>query len=210
MNIKALITSLVLGTSSVALAAPSLVVSGGASVTLSSGYKAPVADPCDSPAPVAQPIVYRPQPVVLPWFNPTNTSVNSKWSVYTGSFGHAPMYLQTRNDTRWFRPAPATWFNFTEPTRIDNGAEYFNVKRQAGLFHELQLKDLGGRTGIEEVMIEYKQPNGTSIDQKVYPNESLSTGGAITIQLQRDSRSIQRIIVYGHSSRGSAFQILAK
>src|SRR5262249_47469279 len=123
-----------------ALAAPAISVSGGASVTLSTGtylpprpvvVQAPAVDPCATP--VVQPIVYRPQPAPLPWFNPTNTKIGASGSTYIGSFGRAPMYLATRNTTYFRQPSNPAWFNLTEATRIDNSREFFNLQGQGGL-----------------------------------------------------------------------------
>lgn len=223
MNLKALITSLsiALGTSSAAMATPVISFSGHATVSVSTG---PIvrdhrtSDDCGTPtAPVAQP-AYRPvyqqpvyqQPVYQqpvwhePYFNPTNTQVSASASVYNGTFGRGA--VTNHYATAAFRPR--TWFQLTEATRIDGGREFFNLRQQAGLFSKLALKNLGGRTEIIQVAIEYKSAGRVYV-QKVKLDAQLTGQMSITINLARDSRTIQRVIVYGASGRGSAYQLLA-
>jgi hypothetical protein len=208
MSIKALITTLVLGSSSVALAKPVVVISGSAQVTLGTkvrdvrDHRAP---DCHDPAPVYTPPVVlkpvRPLPIHQPWFNPQNTIVGTENSVYTGSIGRSA-YLPNAYLSR-----PAQWFQLTEATRIDSGREFFKIAGDAGFFKKLHLKNLGGRTEITMVGLEFKQ-NGRTYVQKVQYNGLLSSSG-LTINLERDSRTLNRIIVYGTSGRGSAYQMLA-
>src|SRR5689334_24404733 len=97
---KALITTaLVLASSTAAFAAPSVVISGGASVKLGAGvtvrdHRSPATDDCGPAvvtAPVYHPVAFRP---AEPWFAPTNTRITSAGSVYTGSFGKGRLMLQ--------------------------------------------------------------------------------------------------------------------
>jgi hypothetical protein len=213
MNIKALITTLILGSSSAALAKPVVTFSGSASVSVGSDYSVrdhrttvvrdhrdpDCVDPIVTPAPVRyQP--YRPLPPREPWFNPTNTIAGTHSSQYTGTFGRSSLSPHSR----WMRPS--SWFSLTEATRIDGGKLHFGLLGQGGYFTQLHLKNLGGRTDITMVGIEYKV-NGRDYMQVVRHTGSLS---GMTINLERDSRTINRIIVYGTSGRGSAFQMLAK
>ena len=207
---KALITTaLVLASSTAAFAAPSVVISGGASVKLGAGvtvrdYRSPATDDC-GPAVVTTP-VYHPVAVrAEPWFAPTNTRITSAGSVYTGSFGKGR--LMVRRDAAWYRPQ--AWFALTEATRIDSNREFFNIQQSAGYFTKLQLKNLGGRTEIKQVAIEFKTARGLET-QKVKLDSLMSASNpSLTINLAHDGRYIQRVIVYGESGRGSAYQLLA-
>lgn len=221
MNIKALITTLVLGSSSAALAKPVVTFSGSASVSVGSNatvrdHRPAVVvrdhradDGCSGhPAlpVVTQPVYHPPQrPVVAePFYEPANTRVTSSGSTYLGAFGKGTINLH--RDHAWYRPR--TWFNLTEATRIDGGREFFNLRREGGFFQKIALQNLGGRTEIRQVAIEYRTARG-SFTQKVRFDDVLAGRTSLTIDLEGDSRDIQRIIVYGDSGRGSAYQLLA-
>jgi hypothetical protein len=215
-KLKALITSLVVASSSAAMAKP-IAVSGSASIHLGTtssvvvrDHRTPVADPCGTPAPrpvYTQPIyqpVYQPvysQPVYQePFWSPTNTKISASSSTYLGTFGQAPVYIRAH--------APV-WFNLTEATRVDGGRELFNLQGRGGTFSKLALKNLGGRTQIAQIAIEFRLGNGRVETQKVRFDQTLSRSASLTVDLAHSSRDINRIIVYGTSGRGSAYQILA-
>jgi len=211
MNLKALITSLVLGSSSLAMAAPTATFSAGASVSF--GYPSPspavivrdhrmptvrpaASDPCNTNATV--PVNYRPvtiEPIV--YNNPSNTRINATGSEYVGT-----MPFQTM---RWFR-APE-WVPVTEPTRIDNGREFFNL-RAAGSFSRIQLFKNRGATFVKQVTIETLNPYTGRIDTQVVKIDRELTS-SFTIDLAGGRRQINRVIVYGSTAQGSAYQILA-
>jgi hypothetical protein len=225
MNIfsKALITTLLIG-SSTAMAKPVLTVSGHASVSL--GYSTPPTrvvvrdhrhpapvDPCATPAPApiyTTPVYYRPvvtQPVWHePFFNPTNTKIGVDSSTYVGSIGQAP--AARWNGRGWIRMQ--TWTNLTEATRIDSGREFIKIGAQAGQFSKIQIKNLGGATTVTQIGIEMFNADGSKQMQVVKFGSHLSrTNPTLTVDLDGNYRSINRIIVYGTSGRGSAYQILA-
>jgi hypothetical protein len=224
MSIKALITTLILGSSSAAMAKPVVAFSGSASVSLGTNayvrdHRAPVVvrdhrhdDDCDDapvvrPAPIYTQPVYQPvRPIYRePWFNPTNTRVTASGSTYLGAFGRGALGLH--RDHAWHRPA--MWFNLTEATRIDSNREFFNLRQSGGSFSKIKLQNLGGRTEIRQVAIEYRTRRGIET-QKVRLGMIMDRSNpSMTINLSGDSRTIQRVIVYGESGRGSAYQILA-
>ena len=213
MNLNAIITSLVLGSSSLAMAQPTATFSAGASVSFGYPSPAPVIirdhrttdDDCtDNKVPVAarQPIYYRGyRPVVVTeppvYNNPQNTRINATGSEYVGS-----MPFQTM---RWFR-APE-WVPVTEPTRIDNGREFFNL-RAAGSFSKIQLFKNRGSSFIKQVTIETLNPYTGRIDTQVVKIDRELTS-SFTIDLAGGRRQINRVIVYGATAQGSAYQILA-
>lgn len=208
MNIKALITTLILGSSSAAVASPTVTFSGGASVTFDSGTRVERRNPVTvihnhrMPHAATQPChdepVYKPvRPVYQePWFNPSNTTVSGSGSVYVGSIGRAPQYVWN---------GPRAWFNLTEATRIDSGREFFKIHGSAGQFGKLAIQNLGGRTEIAQIAIEF-EGYGT---QKVRFDRVLSGKQSLTLDLAHNSRLIKRVIVYGASGRGSAYQLMA-
>ena len=214
MNLKALITTFVLGSSSAAMAKP-VVISGQASASVSLGHNIgrpqPVVrdhrvieDDCDHP--VAQPVVYtQPAPTYNDRsFSPNNTQVTASGSTYLGAFGRGGLRLR---DRAWNHPQ--AWFNLSEATRIDHNREFFNLRQEGGRFTQIRLQNLGGRTEVSQIAIEFVR-NGVSKTQKIRLNTTLGRNDAtLAIALAGDSRDIQRIIVYGESGRGAAYQILA-
>ncbi len=218
MNIKALITTLVLGSSSMA-SADSLTVRGSVSVSLGNTARpvtrpVVVADDC-APAPyrpapsrpVYQQPVYQPvyqQPVYqqpvwqAPVYNPTNTIVGASASQYTGWIGSQRQYITASNE----------WYDLSEATRIDSGREFFKIGADKGVFRGLRLEALGnGRSQIKQVAIEFADGSKTQIvklDTWIgRDNKSL------TIDLDGNYRSISRIIVYGATDQGSAYKLMA-
>jgi hypothetical protein len=209
MNLKALITTLILGSSSLAMAQP-VTFSAGAKVTVgfNSGYEsrpvvvdhrrlppvpapAPVADPC-APAPIAQPLPVVPvRPV---YFNPDNTTVAATSSTYIGS---KPFMTQYRDGRHWVA--------LTEPTRIDSGREFINFGTDGARFSQIKLFNNRGSSHIQQIAIEFVG-GGT---QKVVLNQMLTSSNPITIDLTGGFRPINRIIVYGSTNFGSSYQILA-
>jgi len=238
MNLKALITSLVLGSSTMA-SAGTLTFSGKASVSFSASAGTPIvrdhraapapvvvrdhrADPCGTtttPAPVQRP--WRPtfQHVSLPpvwagpYYEPHNTVVGRNVSNYTGEIGISaikPLFKGRYGFvvSRW---ASQSWLNLTEPTRIDSGREFIKVGADKGLFQTLQLQNLGARSStITQVAIEFA--DGLSRTQVVkLDNRKLDMRHpTITIDLTGNFRQIKRIVVYGSTERGAAYKILAK
>jgi hypothetical protein len=224
MNIKALITTLVLaGSSSVAMAKPAVTIKGSASVSIGSApttvvvrdHRAPAADCHDTPV-HTQPVYTQPVPVAQPYrpiyqepfFNPQNTVMGSDSSTYIGTFGRAPAHNLHRTTNAYGFAQPNTWFQLTEATRIDRSREFFKLQGQGGFFTKVRLQNLGGRTDVVQVTIEYKSGSRTWF-QKVAIDRALTGRAAFDIHLESDSRNVNRIIVYGASGHGSAYQLLA-
>lgn len=224
MNIKALITTLVIGSSSMA-SADSLTVRGSVSVSLGSSTRpAPrsVVDDCAPvqaapyrPAPsrpVYQPTrpVYQPtRPVIVqpvwqaPVYNPTNVLVSSTASQYTGVVYSQPRYFAA--------PGPNAWFDLSEATRIEAGREFFKIGANKGSFRGLRLEALGnGRSNIEQVTIEFADAQGRAKHQVVKLDSWIGRGNTnLTIDLDGNYRQITRVIVYGSTDRGSAYKLMA-
>jgi hypothetical protein len=208
MTIKALlVTTFVLGSASAALAKPVITVSGSASVGVGTtsyvrDHRAPVVvrdhRAPGYPAPVYQPAYSE------PWFNPNNTRVTASGSTYLGAFGKGNAFVHHTNV--WYRPG---WFQLTEATRIDSNREFFNLLQTGGSFRKLKLQNLRGRTDIKQVAIEFRTSRGIETQKVRIDSRMDRNNPSLTIDLAGDSRSIQRIIVYGDSGRDSAYQLLA-
>ena len=248
MNFKALITTLVLGSSSLA-SADTLVASGSVSVSLGSTYRAPApvivrdhraADPCDT-APATAPVyqaplhqaplptrTYYPQEQRGEWMNPQNTVFSSDEAQYTGWIGRAPVRQMTdrygrpiRTTDRYGRPVRSrwydegrvsqTWFDLSEPTRIDRGRESFHIGADKGLFSAIGLQAVAGRSVIDEVKIEYVDAYGKIQWQTVFPRQQLDgRNQTLTIALAPGVRAVNNIMVYGSTDRGSAYKLIAQ
>ena len=213
MNIKALITTLILGTSSVAMAKP--VFSAEASVSFGYNsntrtapvvrdhrYQPPVADDDCNHAP-AQPVVIVRQPSRPFVFEPHNTQVGAKASTYVGQ----KPYLSSANEP-WGRRT--RWMALTEPTRIDSNRMFINIGADAGRFSQLKLFNNMGRSHINQVAIELWNDDGTLTTQVVRLDRDLTSNSEITMDLVGRGRLINRVIVYGTTDRNSGFQLLAK
>lgn len=226
MNIKALITTLVLGSSSMA-SADSLTFSGSVSVSLGSSTTArpiyvprdpqprPVVvttDDCNEPASHYRPAGYQPRPAGYqprpvepvwhaPVYHPTNTVISSTASQYTGAIASQRRYITASN----------AWYDLSEATRIDAGREFFKIGAEKGQFRGLRLEALGnGRSKIDQVTIEFADAWGRAKHQVVKLNSWIGRGNAsLTIDLDGNYRQITRIIVYGATDNGSAYKLMA-
>ena len=203
MNLKALITTFVLGSSTMA-SADSLSVSGSVRVSLDHhtvtrsapaplivrGYRTP--DPCTT-APAPAPVY---QPAAWTGFHPHNTQMDRNMSVYVGALSfHMSRYQG--------------WFDLTEATRIDGpgNIELFNLNGR-GKFRALQLQALGiGGSKINNVLVVFTDGS----KQNIVVKQQLDRNNPfITIDLAGNYRSIKQIQVHGATERGAAYKILAK
>lgn len=127
MNIKSILASLILGSSSLAAASPAATVT----VTAQGSYAAPVvrdhriAEPCETP--VAQPVYQKPVVQPIGW----------------NGGGHTlpPVY-------RTVTLASAQRFG-------NDGRTFIPVGSQAGQFRTLQISGAGGRTFIKQVFVQF-------------------------------------------------------
>lgn len=210
MNIKALITTLFIGSSSMA-SADSLTVRGSVSVSLGGKGTVAVQDDC---APL-QAAPYHPTRPIRPtrsvtarpvWqapvYNPTNTIVIADASQYNGAIYKSRQYIRPTN----------SWFDLTEATRIDSGREFFTIGAGKGAFRGLRLDALGnGRSKIDQVTIEFADTQGRAKTQVVKLGSWIGRGNqSLTIDLDGNYRQIARVIVYGATDHGSAYKIMAQ
>lgn len=216
-NFKALITTLVLGSSAIAAADPC----APAPAPVYTQPQAPVYSPpiyqAPAPAPVYRPVVLPAQqpPAWRPYFNITNTTVAPLASTYRGWLATSPVQMQR---TSYYgrvvlRPTrTASWFDLTEATRIDSGREIFNIGADNGWFSQLKLDGLGNARGssISKVVIRFADATGAKA-QVVTLNRKLDAAHpSITIDLDGTYRQIASVQVYGSTTLGSAFKIAAK
>jgi hypothetical protein len=198
MNIKALITTLVLGSSSIALADPSW--SGGVSVNASVATSGVVVRDHREPAPLPPPPapVYRtplrriaqPAPIAQPIVDDRcdNIHLGGDLSVYTGTTAG---YV-------------GGWLALTQPTKIERGREFISVNSNQR-FSQLLLRSDGGTTQVSQVAIFFQ--NGQ--EQVVKTNAWLgSRNPDLAINLEKRGK-ISRIVVYGSSGQRARYSVLA-
>ncbi|MCW5808080.1 MAG: hypothetical protein KIT31_37360 [Deltaproteobacteria bacterium] len=213
---KALVTALLLASSSIAMAKP-VTYSASASVSISAGthtgggrqdlrdhrstYTPPAKAPAVAPRLKVKP-VYLQQLRPAVW-NPNNTTLGVNASTYIGP---RPVLQQpcVAHASGW---QVATWHPMTEPTRIDRGRELFNFGAQAGSFRQIQLVETAGSSHISQVAIEFV---GGGRTQVVKLDTDLKAGRSLTIDLDGGVRQINRIIVYGSTAQSSAYQIFGR
>jgi len=183
MNLKAILASLILGSSSIAMASPaapgvtvSSVSYGTPSVTVrdhrfdSAPYQSPTYSnvDCDDDgafrAPIAQPVA---QPIY--W---RNNAYNGRWM--------PPVYRPVTLAAGLRLPA--------------NSQTEIKVGGQQGAFTTLKLEATGGRSFVRQVYIMFE--NGQEqILRNV--NRTLTGNDCFTIDLDGGRRQINRVIVYG-------------
>lgn len=178
MNIKAIVASLVLGSSL-------LAVQGAA-----------MAAPCE-PAPAApvRPIYQQPvyqQPVY-------------QQPVYRQPIEAQPVYRQPINiqPISYPPPAPVTYARppLFQPVTLANGLtfqgsgrQFISVGAQAGRFGKLDIRS-SGPTFISQVYIQFANGQEQVVRNL---NRTLSGNDCLTLDLDGGRRAIQRIVVYGN------------
>jgi hypothetical protein len=168
MNTKALIASLVLGSSSVAMAAPGIAVTASARASIGTtvvrdhrvdDYRVPAASPPAQPA--YGHTVYSP-PIVRPDWRPD------------------------------WRPAPVTLA--TSQQIPGEGWKLVNVGSQIGRFGSLQISAAGSRVYVQQVYVQFDDGSTQvirNLDRMLVGNQSL------TLDLDGNRRALRRVIVYG-------------
>lgn len=175
MNLKAIIASLVLGSSSAAMAAPTVTFTARGSIGNTS-YGTTVVRNRPAPAPTV--IDPNCDPVAAPVVQPISYGDNSFWR---GGHWLPPVY-------RPVTLASSMHFN-------SDGRTFITVGAQQGRFETLQISGASGRTLIKQVYVQFD--NGQeqvirNLDRTLYANQSLS------LDLDGNRRGIARIVVYGN------------
>jgi hypothetical protein len=170
MNTKAIIASLLFGSSSVAMATPSVTVTAA----VHDSYGTPVVR--DHRLDCACDDNYESPPFVAP----------GGWSgggAWDGGRPLPPVY----------RPVTLA----SGLTFANDGRKFITVGSQAGRFATLQINAVGGRTFIKQIYVQFE--NGQeqvvrNLDRTLVGNQSL------TLELDGNRRAIRRIVVYGNEA----------
>ena len=223
MNLKALITTLVLGSSTMA-SADSVTLSGSVSVGLGgSTHARPAPAPVVVQPPAPRPVVYPPAPapvIVRPpqpmppvWsdhsWQPRNIRLEGNASFYIGTMGHSSLRYRPSTWQRGLQIRNQAWFEMTEATRIENNRLIVGVN-DTGFYRGLKIESLGRGSDITFVRIDFKDRLGNKRYQLVRLNQHLDRNhSSLMIDLDGNYRQISRITVYGKTDRGSAIKLLA-
>jgi len=188
MNIKALITMLVLGSSSAAMAAPAVSVNASVEASWSTGYRTgPVIRDhrYREPVPVTRTTPYRrPAPG---WEQPvSNIKLNTDSSEYTG-----PIYT---------RQPSYGWAALTDPTRIEMKRQIVRVN---GQFSAFMLQNVSGSSHIDLVKIMFRDGH----QETVNINQDL-TGWRSQTTFAVNRAPIDYIVVYGTTNGNSTYRVL--
>jgi hypothetical protein len=174
MNIKAIIASLVLGSSSVAMAAPSVTVTA----TVQGSYGTTIVRDHRDHDDDNRYILTSTPPAIQPTYQ------DEGWN--RGGFNG-------RKLPPVYRPVTlASGLSFA-----GDGRKFITVGAQAGRFETLQISAAGGRTFLQEVYVQFD--NGQeqvirNLDRTLTGNES------VTLDLDGGRRGIRRIVVYGNGN----------
>jgi hypothetical protein len=174
MNLKVIIASLVLGSSSVAIAAPSVTVSA----TVHGGYGTTVVREGHGTTVVRDRGYYQSPPIMRP--TPAHPPIVQ----------HSPPIMRPGHWKPAYRPVTlASNLAFTQ-----EGRRFITVGAQAGTFRTLELNGAGGRTYIKQVYVQFD--NG---EEQVVRNLNRTLTGheRMTLDLDGNRRAIRRIVVYG-------------
>jgi len=174
MNIKAIIASLVLGSSSLAVAAPAVTVvrdhREAAAPVAAQVYTRPIAQPVYT-RPIAQPVYTRPaaQPVYT-----RPVAQNPGW-------WHAPVAYR-----------PVTLASGLRFANLDRAT--INVGSQAGQFASLQISATNGTNVIKLINIVFADGTHQTVRNV---NRTLIGNQSMTLDLDGDRRAIRDITIYG-------------
>ena len=178
MNKKLLLASLVLGSSSIALASPA---APGATVTTESYGSAIVRDHRGDAdeytrTPVAQPVA---QPV------PSGIYRIGWHPGWDGGKPLPPVYRPVTLASGLHLPA--------------NGQTAIKVGAQLGQFGTLQINATGGRTVVRQVYVQFAD-NQVQVIRNL--DRTLAGNESVTLDLDGGRRAIKRVIVYGPTGQG--------
>jgi hypothetical protein len=195
MNIKAIIASLVLGSSSVAMAAPGVTFAANAQGSY--GTTADCDQHGDPVGTVKSPPIYRPDTTVKspPIYRP-DTTVKSPPIYRPDMTVESPPIMRPG----WklppvYRPVMLA----SDVSFARDGRTFITVGSQAGRFETLTINAAGGRTFIKQVYVQFDNGQAQvvrNLDRTLAGNESL------TVDLGGNRRAIRRIVVYGNDIAG--------
>ena len=210
MNIKALITTFaIIGSSSVAMARPATFTADAqVSWTFGNTSPRPVVIRDHRSQPVQQPVRYE-QPVRYyddfrneRLMFPSNNVLTEDASVYKGPFPVANNRAHLKYN--YYTSQQPQWISITAPTRIDRGRQFISDIPDFGAVSRMRLLGNAGQTSIEKVLVRFADGG----EQVVTINRNLRINQSIDFQLN-GARKVAALVVYGASSNGAAYQVLA-
>ena len=174
MNTKAILASLILGSSSLAVAAPA---APGVSVSTESYGAADIRDHR------ADTTTYYGRPASPPIFQPVDYRDHRDGSSTGGGW-----------NGRWMPPQYRAVTLASNLHLAANSQTTINVGAQLGRFAKLEIKPTSGRTLVRQVYVQFANDQ-VQILRNV--DRMLTGNDCLTVDLDGDRRAIKRVIVYG-------------
>ncbi len=207
-KIKALVTTLVLGTSAAAFAAPTATVEYNRGPDPTAPVEYNTQDQRDWRAPMDGQRDWRePMPAPAPvTFDRDRDRDGDRDGDRDRELMFAPEMERDGGQYGGHWHHRTQWTTLAGSAKIWGSAEYIRVGRQAGRFDKLELKRLSGKTQINFVKINFAngQSQWARLDTTLDRNNPITT-----IDLNGQHRSISSIVVYGSGSARSSYSILA-
>ena len=177
MNIKTIIASLVLASSSAAMAAPGVTVSATAELHVGTPIKVTHGE-----RHVVRGTVYSP-PIYVDRRHDNDVPV-----VYS-----PPIW---RPGT-WAKPPVFRSVMLADDLAFTNeGRRFITVGAQAGTFGKLEIKGSYGRTFIKQVYVQFDNGQEQVVREL---DRTLGSNECLTVDLDGNRRAIKRIVVYGYN-----------
>lgn len=173
MTTKLILASLVLGSSTLAAAAPAAQVTASAKVetTVIRDHREPViTHPIIVKQPAPRPVITHPIIIREP----------------------APRPILVSHPIHWRGPVYRT-VTLADDTQILNGRTVIAVGSQMGQFATLKLEGDGGRTYVQKVVVKFADGQR----QVMKLDRTLANGEAVTLDLDGDRRTITSVAVVG-------------
>lgn len=186
MNLKALITTFVLGSSSVAssvaMAHPAAPAPAPAPASIIRDHRAAAAEDCAPSTLPAAPVYQAP--------------------VYQIPRAPAPVYTPAVYQPEHHRDA---WLTLGSVNRVTDGQLTFRVRRGEQL-SKLKLQSDAGKALIQRVLIQFANGRTQTVELNRYLNAANPT---IMIDLAGRERTVTKVTVIGRNARQSAYRVLA-
>jgi hypothetical protein len=177
MNIKAILASLILGSSSIAMAGPAYPAAPGVTVSSVSYGDATIRDH-RAPAPVQT----------------VNCDDDGAYRAPIAQPAPNPIYWRTGYNGRWMPPVERPVTLAAGLRLAPNSQTEIKVGAQAGAFTTLKLDATGGRSFIRQVYIQFENGQEQIVRNL---NRTLTGNECLTLDLDGGRRQIHRVIVYG-------------
>lgn len=95
---------------------------------------------------------------------------------------------------------------FTQPTRIANQSEEFWIGAPQGRFNTVELDNITGTTAVTKILVGFADGSY----QSIFPKTQVVGRSTLAFDLAGQNRAVARVIVYGSTSSNGAYQLALK